>query len=318
MILKRSVVTVGNLFKLAISLLAFVALATACAPQLDFESSEEEDRFDAALDQAAELGGTANQFTRAENECLAEEAGIDEESAVALLAGIGAEGDAVRIALGNAWAKCLGDLTQHEAFVEQMRSNLSAALVGVDLTTAEARCTVGHLEENSANFGRTIMVGTDPADIELLFDAAELCFEPDTMATIRGEAGTGPQAYGDDTDLDALFDGCEAGNEIACDLLYTNSGASSEYNELGLDCAGRGDGIDMCSPDLDYAPDGINIDQGSPGLQTLATDCEDGDMLACDLLFFVSAPGSDYESLANTCAGRITSALPNCRTRFPE
>ena len=49
----------------------------------------------------------------------------------------------------------------------------------------------------------------------------------------------GPQAYGDDPRLDALYDACERGSMRACDRLFEESPLFSEYEEFGLSCGGR-------------------------------------------------------------------------------
>jgi hypothetical protein len=52
----------------------------------------------------------------------------------------------------------------------------------------------------------------------------------------------GPQTYGDDPRLDALWDSCERGAMRACDRLFEESPLFSEYEEFGLSCGGR-DGL---------------------------------------------------------------------------
>jgi hypothetical protein len=49
----------------------------------------------------------------------------------------------------------------------------------------------------------------------------------------------GPQTYGDDPRLDALYDACERGSMRACDRLFEESPLFSEYEEFGLSCGGR-------------------------------------------------------------------------------
>jgi len=46
--------------------------------------------------------------------------------------------------------------------------------------------------------------------------------------------------YGDDPELDALWDGCAAGDMAACDDLYFESPLNSEYEEFGDTCGGLG------------------------------------------------------------------------------
>jgi hypothetical protein len=49
----------------------------------------------------------------------------------------------------------------------------------------------------------------------------------------------GPQTYGDDPRLDALYDACERGSMRACDRLFEESPLFSDYEEFGLSCGGR-------------------------------------------------------------------------------
>ncbi|MEE6271867.1 hypothetical protein V2J56_00725 [Georgenia sp. MJ206] len=49
----------------------------------------------------------------------------------------------------------------------------------------------------------------------------------------------GPQGYGDDAELDRLWDACEQGDGVACDDLYRDSPLGSEYEEFGDTCGYR-------------------------------------------------------------------------------
>ncbi|MBT8240539.1 MAG: hypothetical protein KJN63_04870 [Acidimicrobiia bacterium] len=50
---------------------------------------------------------------------------------------------------------------------------------------------------------------------------------------------TGPVAYGDDPELDELWDRCEAGEGIACDELWSAAPIGSEYERFGVTCGER-------------------------------------------------------------------------------
>ncbi len=50
----------------------------------------------------------------------------------------------------------------------------------------------------------------------------------------------GPQSYGDDAELDALYDACAGGDGQACDDLFFQSPLGSEYEDFGNTCGGRG------------------------------------------------------------------------------
>jgi len=46
-------------------------------------------------------------------------------------------------------------------------------------------------------------------------------------------------AYGDNPELDAMWDGCVAGDGTACDDLYFNSGVGTDYEAFGSTCGER-------------------------------------------------------------------------------
>ena len=47
------------------------------------------------------------------------------------------------------------------------------------------------------------------------------------------------ETYGDNPELDAMWDGCAAGDGAACDDLYLNSEFGTQYEEFGNTCGGR-------------------------------------------------------------------------------
>ena len=61
----------------------------------------------------------------------------------------------------------------------------------------------------------------------------------DAAATEESPAPLTGGTYGDDPALDALWDGCEAGDMAACDTLFMDSPIDSEYESFGDTCGGR-------------------------------------------------------------------------------
>lgn len=59
-----------------------------------------------------------------------------------------------------------------------------------------------------------------------------------------------PQSHGDDSALDRLWDGCEAGNGRACDRLFELAPVGSDYERFGLSCGNRDVVLD-CHLELD-------------------------------------------------------------------
>lgn len=117
----------------------------------------------------------------------------------------------------------------------------------------------------------------------------------------------------------ALAGDCEEGDELACDILYQASALDSPEETLARSCGGRdpaGDGF--CTPGIRQSLDGIWFDDRSPGLDDAEDACLDGDLTACDFLFFRSEIGSTHEEIGTTCGGRIDIALPDCRTALAD
>jgi len=72
-----------------------------------------------------------------------------------------------------------------------------------------------------------------------------------------------------------------------------------------------------CSPEGEADPTTFSAPSGSPSLGILVTDCEAGDLVACDLLTLVAPIGSEESQTGWTCAGRVPAgALPDCSTRL--
>jgi hypothetical protein len=70
--------------------------------------------------------------------------------------------------------------------------------------------------------------------------------EPDAS----GGACDIPFSYGDNADLDAYWDACEAGDGSACDDLYFESPIGSEYEAFGASCGNRHEGTQSYCVDL--------------------------------------------------------------------
>ena len=69
-------------------------------------------------------------------------------------------------------------------------------------------------------------------------------------------------------------------------------------------------------PPATQEPDGLGDD---PQLDSLAQDCYDGDMQACDDLYQESPVNSDYQTYGDTCAGRQPALTQRfCINTFPS
>ncbi len=137
--------------------------------------------------------------------------------------------------------------------------------------------------------------------------------------SISGDAN----AYGDDPTLDALWDACEGGDMQACDDLFFDSPAGSEYEDFGDTCGNRQEGGSLCADGS--GSEGSSSDESSSSessssagstsgepftygddatLDALWDACEGGDMQACDDLYFDSPVDSEYEDFGDTCGNR--------------
>lgn len=69
----------------------------------------------------------------------------------------------------------------------------------------------------------------------------------DSLAFVEG-----PDTFGDDPALDALWRSCEDGSGAACDELFEQAPVGSDYEQFGVSCGDR-DEVLRCS-DLDEEP----------------------------------------------------------------
>ena len=110
--------------------------------------------------------------------------------------------------------------------------------------------------------------------------------------------------YGDDPELDALWDDCALGDGDACEELYFS--AYGEYETFAQTCGGtipfRPALSFDCSTKL--LADGPSSYGDDAALDGLWDDCEAGDDEACDALVGRAPFDSDYESYGLTCGDR--------------
>jgi hypothetical protein len=115
----------------------------------------------------------------------------------------------------------------------------------------------------------------------------------------RGIGEASPHTYGDDPELDGLWDGCNGAIFEACAQLFESAPAETEYEQFGGSCGGRTEFPQGCGPLL----------EGGSDLEVLWEACEFGDMGACAELYQVSPPESVYEEFGRTCGGRTDGAV---------
>jgi RNAse (barnase) inhibitor barstar len=120
------------------------------------------------------------------------------------------------------------------------------------------------------------------------------------------------ETYGDNPELDALWDACAGGDMGACDDLYFTSESGSAYEEFGDTCGGLTDGGSLCAQQDDAGASGSAETYGDdPELDALWDACAAGDLAACDELYFSSGIGTEYEEFGETC-GRTQEGFGLC------
>ena len=234
----------------------------------------------------------------------------------------GAEGNRIRTTLVRQLLECIPDLERVDSFAEYFAGVISDSVApGVELAADEAACVIRHVIDNAEDPARTLAVGDTSDGAAVFFDASERCMTAANYAVYTGATGSGPQSYGDHPDLDLLYDRCDEGNPVACDLLWLLSSEGSAYQALTLECGGAPlpTNSSYCTDDLTVDTETGDVDVFAQGLVRLEGECAQREMLSCDLLAILAPPGSNFQQLAFSCGGRATAiSEPNCRTAFPD
>jgi S1-C subfamily serine protease len=164
----------------------------------------------------------------------------------------------------------------------------------------------------------------EPASPPVLPDEWEWDDEPDWDVT-------GPDGYGDDPELDELYEACGDGDMVACDDLYVQSPYGSDYESFGSTCGGiEVEMFGACSwLEEEWEPEDSDEwqdeewedpqDYGDdPYLDGLWDDCAAGDMDGCDTLYYDAPIGSAYEEFGASCGGYVEDPLPGFCTDSTE
>lgn len=134
------------------------------------------------------------------------------------------------------------ELTQ--TVIDFLGASISMGFPGVE--RSDGTClAVALIEEKGAAGALDIFVEAvdDPENASLILGlgaaiiiAADSCGIP--AENLIG-AGTTADRYGDDPELDSLWDACDGGSGVACDNLFFISPSGSEYEEFGATCGDR-------------------------------------------------------------------------------
>jgi len=185
------------------------------------------------------------------------------------------------------------------------------------LDPAAGRCLLVELE--AAGFSLTDLMALgldenaepDPAMIAAVLRCGDEIVEAGLMdlgGVFGGGAVTDPSddvdTYGDDIELDRLWDLCASGDQEACDELFWLSPIDSEYEMFGSTCGltteptTGGCATTFANPEaFAYGDD--------PRLDALYDSCANGDMIACDDLYWESPIDSEYETFGRSCGGEL-------------
>ncbi len=118
--------------------------------------------------------------------------------------------------------------------------------------------------------------------------------------------------YGDDPEMDLLWDMCEVGDGEACDQLFFISPFGSDYEEFGNTCGFRFElSTVLCADELGGSTGGTSYGD-DPLLDNLYDECSAGNMLSCDNLFIESPVDSEYETYGSTCGGVEPDTFGGC------
>lgn len=289
-------------------------LATAAnVAQLDDGSSTDRQIQQAIDDLGLATNGEEFRLTDAEADCL-DQSGFEPEDLLTALTDTGAAGAQNQLTFIDVMARCAPRALLTDGNVEQYRVGFSANLDG-EITTDEARCMLQGIAD--AQTPSAVATG---ADAEGFAEVAGACLSAETLAVVRNEPGTGPQIIGDDISFDRLAERCLDGSDPACDLLFGRAAEDSEYAVLAEDCAGRGlDSVSICTSGFVDTDSNGFMDDDSPGWPALFTACRQGDMLACDFIYFWAELGSEGERIGETCGERrAVAADATCISLYGE
>ncbi len=238
-----------------------------------------------------------------------------------------AEGFAVFVGPVVAFYEALGEIAEHapsevasdlsrlagwaEPVKSAMESGNVAAMEGLDETDgvaesaaavdawARARCDIStSLEPGSlvsSAFTSAIFAGLGEGQSGL----------DDELEVLDGVvmAERSSQVYGDDPELDALWDRCQTDDD-SCDELYWQT--FGMYELFAETCGGRAafrpNAGGSCADRMAAA--GRESLGDDPYLDSLWAGCDGGDGFACDALASSAPVGSDYELFGATCGAR--------------
>ena len=194
-----------------------------------------------------------------------------------------------------------------------------------------ALCVVDAIQNEDIDLGQLLRAGDDASELlspemmTVVFSCMEELFDADSFSfdDFREPSDLEASSYGDNSDLDDLWDACGGGDGAACDELYWNSPVGSEYEEYGNTCGNRKkDGAFSCEVVIgggESLPAGDAMFYGDDAyLDDLWDACADSDPLACEDLYVESPIGSEYEDFGATCGWYFQDGVHSCELELGD
>jgi len=128
------------------------------------------------------------------------------------------------------------------------------------------------------------------------------------------ETSGGPQSV--DPALTALYDECGAGDMAACDQLWFEADFGTEYYEFANTCGGTADKAYGTCESGSSSVSGESYGD-DPVLDELYDKCGDGDLEACDELYFEADYDTDYYNFGVTCGDTASPSFGSCQYESP-
>ncbi len=197
--------------------------------------------------------------------------------------------------------------------------SLEALLVGqLSLTSGEAQCVKVRVKDvvGAQAAQDVVRGGADPAT-QSQFDSilAACTFENVSPGQTLVRTPGQPFTYGDDAELDRLWDLCASMGTDVCDQLFNRAAEGSEYEAFANSCGGRGVQV-ACAPGSSGTNPGPSANSNpsnygdDASLDALWDQCAGGDGQACTALAFQAPAGSAYADFGKSCGNRPDD--PSC------
>ena len=299
--------------RLAATILVGLVAASCGETPIDLPDSAAANDFS---DRVGENQFIYEELSERERDCIFERE-ADEIDLSLLVTWFGAAADAERTKAVQIGLDCVDEPAEWDGWVQFQADQLEVGLgQGIEMSTSEGSCVIAYALENAQNPARLFAVGDDMGDIERLVESLEECLSERNLSLFYGTEVVFDD-YGDDPSLDALYEACDDGEMVSCDLLYALSGVDTGYEAFAESCGGGSPVSDLCTG-IELSSKGSPV-FGDARYGQLRDDCGAGDGVSCDLLFNISDFGSDLEDFGFSCGERLPlGGNPDCRTSMAD